>query len=104
MLKEGLSEKVTFEQKLEYKKRETCDYLIEGSTNSKCKGPVAGAGLTGSGNGTDLCIQTLIQKAASEHLLNATLLARSCGCEMAQSLPSCRGGGHRGMVDAPQSI
>lgn len=56
-------------QKLEYRKRELCDYLIEGSTNSKCKGPVAGACLTGPGNSTDLCIQTSIQKAASEHLL-----------------------------------
>lgn len=103
MLREGLSEKGTFEKKPEYRKRETCDFSREGSTSSKCKGPVAGAHSTGSGNSTDLRIQTSIQKAASEHFLSAILPARNSGYEMAQSPPSCREGGHRGMVDVPQS-
>ena len=60
-----ISEKVTSEQKPEHRKRETCDYLIKGRRNGKCKGPEVGAHSMGSGNSTDLCIQASIQMAAS---------------------------------------
>lgn len=45
-----ISEKVTSEQKPEHRKRETCDYLIKGRRNGKCKGPEVGAHLVCSGS------------------------------------------------------